>query len=284
MPYRLRFKPPPPPASGPVCDLLSGRTASVGGGSVRRVLPHPKRRLVGAWCFADHFGPSRSAGDVPGQGVGPHPHIGLQTVTWLLAGRTRHRDSLGTNQVIASGQLNWMTAGRGIAHAEDGENSPGDIVHGVQLWVALPEAHRHGAPAFEHIPDPPQVQTGGATVTLLAGSLLGETCPATTFSPLLGADLALPGGASALTLPLQPDFEHAVMVLEGTVTVEGRPVTPNHLLYLGTRRSALTLQGPGRALLLGGAPLQEPVAMWWNFVFRDPDEAAAAAQAWNDAD
>lgn len=275
----LRFKPPPPPAAGPTLVVLPGRVPQFGGGTIRRVLPHPKRRLIGAWCFADHFGPTPSGG--PTGGVGPHPHIGLQTVTWLISGQTRHRDSLGTNQLIRAGEVNWMTAGHGICHAEDGENSSGDVVHGVQLWVALPEHARHGPPQFEHH-TPPTGLVDGAVATVIAGTFAGLHIPATVHSPLVGVDLVLTDGR-AHTLPLDPTFEHGLMVLSGAATVEDCKVSPGSLLDLGRRRSSLNIRGEdgARVMLLGGAPLDEPVAMWWNFVFRTADEAAEAARGWN---
>jgi redox-sensitive bicupin YhaK (pirin superfamily) len=277
----MRFLAPPPPADGPVLDLLPGRLAHLtpGDGGVRRLLPTRGRRLVGGWCFADHFGPSRASGERGG--IGPHPHIGLQTVTWLISGRTRHRDSLGTEQPIVSGEVNWMTAGHGICHAEDGEAAAGEEVHGVQLWVALPEAARHRPPMFEHVL-PPVGGVDGATATVIAGAFAGLTCAATTFSPLVGVDAQLPGGRGH-DLPLDATFEHAVMVIEGAVRVEGVEVAPGALLYLGRRRDHVRVgaAGPARVLLLGGAPLGEPVKMWWNFVFREAAEAAEAARAWS---
>lgn len=278
----LRFKTPPPPADGPVFERAAAREARVGAGVVRRALPHPKRRLVGGWCFADHFGPT---GPGAGMGVGPHPHIGLQTVTWLLEGQVRHRDSIGSDQVIRAGQVNWMTAGRGIAHAEDGENGPGQKTHGVQLWVALPDAARHGPPAFQHIAAPPQVDLEGATGTLLAGTVGGVLSPARTASPLLGLDLQLPDDRRR-SVPLDPAFEHAVLVLEGAVAVAGERVEPGVLAYLGRGRAALEVAGApaGRLLLLGGLPLGEPVQMWWNYVFRTPDELREVISDWNRGD
>lgn len=278
----LVFKPPPPPADQPVFDRWPARIATVGDGAVRRALPHPRRRLIGAWCFLDHFGPSPPGANLA---VGPHPHIGLQTVTWLIEGTLRHRDSLGTDQLICAGQLNWMTAGRGIAHAEDGVNGPGDRTHGVQLWVALPDAARRGAPDFQHIAAPPQIDLDGACLTLLAGRMLGATCPARTHSPLLGIDAKLPD-TRPRHLPLDPTFEHGVVVLDGRVNIDGQTVAPGELVYLGRGRSDLALSGDPRAhlLLLGGAPLREPVAMWWNFVFREAEELRAVIEAWNGGD
>ena len=276
---KVRFPLPTPPADGPVEQVVSARPAAVGGGSVHRHLPHPKRRMIGAWCFVDHFGPFvRGDRDLD---VGPHPHIGLQTVTWLLSRRIRHRDSLGTEQVIRSGQVNWMTAGHGISHSEDGENAPGDVIHGVQLWVALPESARHGPPAFHHDPSPPRFRVEDAELTLLVGSLAGRQAPAPAHSPLLGADVLLDG---AVGLALDPGFEHGVVGLEGAVKVGETVLEPGTSIYLGRGRSELSLEGTGRVLLLGGSPLDEPVLLWWNWVFRDRSELVAATEQWNAAD
>ncbi len=278
---RHRFPVPTPPAAGPVAETTKARQASVGpGGAVRRLLPHPKRRLVGPWCFVDHFGPHPAGAE--DLAVGPHPHIGLQTVTWLISGTIRHRDSLGTNQRITAGQVNWMTAGRGISHSEDGENAPGDIVHGVQLWVALPDAARHQPPAFTHDPAPPRFALGDAAATLIAGRLAGHEGQVETASPLVGADLHF-SGAGAATVPLDPDFEHAVVVLEGSATVAATPLAPGTLLYLGRGRDHLAAESAdgARLLLIGGRPLDEEVLVWWNWVFRSRPELDRAVADWN---
>lgn len=278
---RARFPLPPPPAAGPVLETTTARAAHVGpGGGVRRYLPHPKRRLIGAWCFVDHFGPA-VVGETP-LAVGPHPHMGLQTVTWLISGQILHRDSLGTEQRICAGEVNWMTAGRGISHAEDGLSPPGALLHGVQLWVALPEAARHMPPAFVHDPAPPRFAVEDAEVTLIAGRLGEHSGRVPTHSPLLGADLRLPRGGSA-TLPLDREDEHGVIVLEGSAELAGQPLAPGTLLYLGRQRASLSVSSaPGaRLLLLGGRPLEEPVLVWWNWVFRDRAEIEQATVAWN---
>lgn len=274
---RVRLPLPPSPAEGPVFESIPARRAHVGAaGAVQRLLPHPKRRLVGAFCFVDHFGPTeRGAVDLT---VGPHPHIGLQTVTWLLSGKIRHRDSLGTDQVIEAGQVNWMTAGRGISHSEDGENSSGDVIHGVQLWVALPASHADVAPHFHHDAAPPRLRLDAAEVTLICGRLATHCSSVHTYSPLVSADIALSG---VCALPVDPGFEHAVVWLDGTVRVDGQTVARDSLVYLGTGRSTLSLSGRGRVLLLGGAPLRQPVRMWWNFVGREPAALFGAGQQWN---
>lgn len=253
------------------------RSTEVGGLPVRRALPWHGRRTVGAWCFVDHFGPvgpDRAAA----MQVGPHPHIGLQTVTWLLEGAVLHTDSLGSEQLIRPGQLNLMTAGHGISHAESAQ--PGAGSHGAQLWVALPEATRWGAPAFEHHADLPQVQVGGAVATVLTGELAGTRSPARADTPIVGADLVVRGPAD---VPLQPGWEHAVVVLEGAATVDGERVEPGALAHLEPGRDGLRVEpyGPARMLLLGGEPFEAHPLIWWNFVARTQDEVEAAVADWN---
>lgn len=262
----------------PEVELLPSRDATVGGMAVRRALPRRQRRTVGAWCFADHFGP---VGPSAAMRVGPHPHTGLHTVTWLVDGQVVHRDSLGSEQVIRPGQLNLMTAGHGVSHAEE---SPGDHagdLHGVQLWVAQPEATRHGPPAFEHHAELPRISLGAAVATVLVGEVGGERSPARADSPVLGTELAGPRGRSVV--PLEAGFEHALVVLEGEVTVGGTSIAPRALAYLGEGRESLTIDAAGTmlALLLGGEPLTEDIVMGWNFVARSRDEIARAAADWN---
>lgn len=258
-------------------ELTEARAAEVGGLPVRRALPRSQRRTVGAWCFVDHFGPV-GADRSDSMQVGPHPHIGLQTVTWLLEGEVLHTDSLGSEQPIRPGQLNLMTAGAGIAHAESARRSGG--CHGIQLWVAQPEATRHGASAFEHHPELPQVAIGEAVATVLVGALAGATSPARHDTPLIGADLALAAGDSEL--PLDATWEHALVVSAGRVSVDGQAVAPGQLAYLAPGRAALALraEGPARVLLIGGEPFPEAVLMWWNFVARTRAEVDEARAAW----
>lgn len=274
-----------PPTAGtespapPCVEVLEGRRAEVGGTPVTRLLPKRARRTIGAWCFVDHFGPAEVA-DAAMQ-IGPHPHIGLHTVTWLLAGELVHRDSVGSEQPIRPGQLNLMTAGRGVSHAEETPAVVGGVMHGVQLWVAQPEATRFGAPAFEHHAAMPQVELGAGTATVLVGALDGIASPARADTPLIGADVVVGGGA---LVPLDPGFEHGVVVLEGRLGIDGRELGPGVLAYLGRGRDELDLAGRGRALLLGGAPFEAPVRMWWNFVARTQDELDEARRAWEAGD
>jgi redox-sensitive bicupin YhaK (pirin superfamily) len=246
---------------------------------VRRALPRAGRRTVGAWCFADHMGPAHVSAD-RGIDVGPHPHCGLQTVTWLVAGEVLHRDSLRTEQVIAPGQLNLMTAGHGVSHSEEATGAYAGPLHGIQLWVAQPEATRHGEPAFEHHADLPRAEVGGAVVTALLGTCAGVTSPARRDTEIVGADLDL---HATSTLALDPGFEHALVVLDGAVRVDDEVLTPGHLGHLGIGRHDLRLEvhEPARLLLLGGTPFEAPIVMSWNFVGRTREEMDAARDAWN---
>jgi len=268
------------PATGPVVELEPGRVTRVGSLPVRRVLPHRPRRTVGAWCFADHVGPV-PVGEAGAVGIGPHPHMGLHTLTWVVAGALLHRDSLGSEQLIRPGQLNLMTAGHGVAHAEEDPGLDGGELHAVQLWVAQPEATRHGAPAFEHDADLPRFELPGARATVFVGACNGLESPARRDTEHVGVELVLerPG----VLLPLRADDEHALVVLEGTVSVEGRAVEPGVLGYLGTGRSEcrIDVADHARALLLGGVPFPEPVLMWWNFVARTRVEVSEARRQWS---
>jgi redox-sensitive bicupin YhaK (pirin superfamily) len=262
-------------------EVLDGRSAEVGGFGVRRVLPRRPRRTVGAWCFVDHMGPGSVGGD-RGLDIGPHPHIGLQTVTWLLDGAVLHRDSLGSEQVIRPGELNLMTAGHGIAHAEETTGTHTGRLHGVQLWVAQPAATRDGDAAFEHHAELPRVDLGDATATVLVGALGGARSPARCDTDHVGVDLELRGRRTVV--PLDPRFEHALVALDGGVSVGGRRLEPGHLGYLGVARDELAIDGDGdgpvRVLLLGGVPFPEPVLMWWNYVARTRDEITSAHAEW----
>ena len=266
----------PPP--GAVVEILASREATVGAFPVRRALPQRGRRTVGAWCFADHLGPGTVTAE-QGLGIGPHPHLGLHTLTWLLAGEALHRDSLGSEQVIRPGQLNLMTAGHGIAHSEEGTGYAGPV-HGVQLWIAQPSATRDGGAAFEHHPELPRVELDAAVVTVLVGGLAGARAPTRCDTHLVGADVQLRAGRTVL--PVSDHWEHALVVLEGAVVVDGAPVVPGHLAYLGVGRDELPLDAPetARTLLLGGPPFPERLLMWWNYVARDRAEIAAAHADW----
>ncbi len=260
-------------------EITESRSTELGGVGIRRALPRRGRRTVGAWCFVDHIGPAAVTGG-GGMDIGPHPHIGLQTVTWLLAGEVRHRDSLGSDQVIRPGQLNLMTAGHGVAHAEEATASYRGPLHGVQLWVAQPEATRHGAPAFEHHADLPRVELASGAATVLVGAFAGVVSPARRDTDHFGVDLDLRAGDTVVAL--DPVHEHALVVFSGVVVVGGAALEPGHLGYLDPGRDAIRLRasGPSRALLVGGVPFPEPVTMWWNYVARDRAEITAAHEDW----
>jgi hypothetical protein len=260
-------------------EVTESRTSRVGSFTVRRALPRRERRTVGAWCFVDHMGPLAVTED-EGIDIGPHPHMGLQTVTWLLAGEAVHHDSLGTEQPIRPGQLNLMTAGHGVSHSEERTGRYRGDVHGVQLWVAQPEGTRHAAPAFEHHAELPQLELDGGVATVLVGELGGTTSPARRDTDHVGAELVVRTGGA--TVPLQRTSEHALIVLAGAVAVDGTATTPGHLAYLGAGRDECRIDSLDRStvLLVGGAPFEEPVLMWWNFVARTRAEVSAAREQW----
>jgi redox-sensitive bicupin YhaK (pirin superfamily) len=271
-------------ASSPSFQRIAARVADVGGTPVRRVLPTRERRMVGAWCFLDHAGPyAYAAGG--GLQVGPHPHIGLQTFTWMIEGELLHSDSLGNRQWLRPGQVNVMTAGDGISHAEEAAHDHGGRSHTVQLWIALPDAERRRAPMFQHCPELPHVEREGFDITLLVGDWLGAGSPATVFSPLLGADLRAVA-AAATTLPLRADFEHGMLCLDGEVRIEGESLAPGTLLHIAPGRASLRIEtdAPARLLLVGGQPFGEDVLLWWNFVGRNAEDMTQATQDWNRGD
>lgn len=267
------------PVTPPVAEVDEGREATVGGLTVRRLLPRRRRRTVGAWCFVDHVGPA-SVEEDGGVDIGPHPHIGLHTVTYLLDGQVLHRDSLGSEQVIRPGELNVMTAARGLSHAEEPTGHYRGRLHGVQLWVAQPDATRGGEPAFAHHAALPQAELEDALVTVLVGELSGGISPAALDSTLVGLDVAVRTGTT--TLPLENGFEHVLVVLDGLLVVDDRPVTPGQSAYLGAGRQEVALRAPdeARVLLLGGRRFEEPLLMWWNFVARTHEEIDEAQRQW----
>ena len=263
-------------------SILAPRTVPLGGlraMTVRRTLPQFGRTTIGAWCFIDHFGPNVVA-EAGGMSVGPHPHTGLQTVTWLFEGEVEHRDSVGSRTVVRPGQVNLMTAGAGISHSEHSMPTATRL-HGVQLWVALTDADRHTPPFFEHHVAP-RTLIGAASVIVFAGSLAGLTSDATTFSPLVGAEIIVPAGTD-VTLPVEARFEHGLLVDHGSPVVNDEPVERDHLLYLEPGLSALRIQAGDtdvRLVLLGGEPFGEQIVMWWNFIGRSHEEIVAMRAQW----
>src|SRR5262245_2774148 len=270
-------------ASGPVLESYPARPATLHGGlMVHRALPRAGRRLVGPWCFLDHYGPLAFGAGKP-MDIGPHPHIGLQTVTWLIEGEALHRDSLGSEQMIRPGQLNLMTAGVGIAHSEETPGRHSGKLHGLQLWVALPDRQRHVAPRFDHHAELPVAVTGACRVVVLMGEFDGRRSPAQAYSRLVGAEVVA-ADDDRVDLPVDPDFEHAIVPIEGHVALGDQVLAPATLYYLGVGREAvpLTVRGGSRLILLGGEPFGERILMWWNFVARTPDEIAAARRDWEE--
>ncbi len=253
---------------------------------VRRTLPQRQRSLIGAWCFADHYGPHdvrRSTGmDVP-----PHPHTGLQTVSWLFSGEIEHRDSAGVHALVRPGELNLMTAGAGICHSEVSINQDvSPMLHGAQLWVALPDSDRDTRRDFAHyVPQP--VWLPGAVVRVFLGAVAGARSPAHTFTLLLGAQLDLDAGARVV-LDIDPAFEHGVLCDRGVLSMAGVTLDLADLGYQGPGSSSLQLDNrsdqPARALLLGRAPFTEQVLMWWNFVGRSHDDIVGYRRLWEAAD
>ncbi|MEO3937767.1 pirin family protein [Dermatophilaceae bacterium Soc4.6] len=257
---------------------------------VLRLLPHRERRMVGAWCFVDLFGP-RPVADGEAMHVPPHPHTGLQTVSWLASGRVRHRDALGSVADVVPGRVAVMTAGDGIAHAEDvvveSADSEESVLHGAQLWVALPESERRTPRTFTLHEPAPQAVVEGVRVSVFAGDLAGVRGPQWGFTPLMGVELvpasAGGGGEAVASLRLDAAYEHLLAPMAGEVTVDGVTVGVGQGLFWGTDRASVqvTLSPDARVLLLGGAPFDEEIVMWWNFVARTHDEVVAARDQWN---
>lgn len=248
-----------------------------------RALPSRQRKMVGAWCFLDHAGPvTFEAGH--GLDVGPHPHIGLQTFTWMIDGTVMHADSLGNEQLISPRQINLMTAGHGITHTEVAPPTE-TVMHAAQLWIALPDSHLNIAPAFEHYPALPQVQQDDMDFTILVGDFLGKTSPVKVYSPLVGVDIASKKNA-ATTVALNPDFEYGILLLEGSVTINGKALDMQEMMVSSTGMSELHLElgSNSRILLIGGAPFESDILLWWNFVGRKSDELKQAREQWANHD
>jgi quercetin 2,3-dioxygenase len=265
--------------------VVEARKTSIGDGTeVRRLLPQRTLRTIGAWCFLDHFGPddvSRGSG----MQVPPHPHIGLQTASWLFDGHILHRDGLGSEQLIRPGELNLMTSGRGIAHSEQSPRGRPPVLHGLQLWIALPGDARFSEPSFAHPAQLPVIRDSDGAITVVIGEYQDERSPAATFSPLVGLEVAVPPG-STFILPVRKDFEHGVLAVDGPATVAGAQVEPGLLAYLPQGLSVVLLEpaadsrDPARFFVLGGEPFPEPLLMWWNFVARTGAEIVRAREDW----
>jgi redox-sensitive bicupin YhaK (pirin superfamily) len=278
------------PRAAAVVEILTPRAVPLGGPramSVRRTLPQRQRSLIGAWCFVDHYGPDDVAA-TGGMDVAPHPHTGLATVSWLFTGEVEHRDSHGVHAVVRPGELNLMTGGHGVCHSEVSLPTT-TTLHGVQLWLALPDADRDAPRAFaHHAPEP--FALPGAEIRVFLGTLAGTSSPVETSSPLLGAEIVLEPHAS-VNLDVDPAFEHGVLVDTGGVHVGGEGITPSavaaaELAYLAPGPARLDLTNdakvPARLLLLGGTPFGKQIVMWWNFVGRTHEEIVAFRAAWED--
>jgi len=253
-----------------------------GGFTVRRLLPAASRAAVGPFVFFDHFGPITAQPDDE-HDVRPHPHIGLATLTYLFEGAMLHRDSTGVVQRIEPGAINWMTAGRGIAHSE---RTPDDLrgqvrrSHGLQLWLALPVEQEEVPPAFAHTPADaiPALEVGGAQLRVLVGSAFGVTSPVAELSPTLCLDIALSAGDA---LPLPPATERAVYVVDGAVELDGQPLQPQTMQVLTAGdEPMLSASSDARVVLVGGDPLG-PRHIWWNFVSSRKDRIVQAADDWS---
>ncbi|HZS40832.1 MAG TPA: pirin family protein [Polyangia bacterium] len=259
--------------------VIEARARDLGGFTIGRVLPTRQARSVGPFVLLDHMGPAEHAVEVL-----PHPHIGLATVTYLFEGEIVHRDSLGTRQAIRPGAINWMTAGRGIAHSERAaveEWARAPRIHGLQLWVALPAEHEERAPSFEHVPPAAMAaaEEGGVRLRVLAGSAFGVRAPVATLSPLFYADVALDAGASLALPPPSEHAERAAYLVDGVVGVGAERLEPRRLAVFSSGETVLKAERAARVMLLGGAPLG-PRHMWWNFVSSSRERIEQAKDDW----
>jgi redox-sensitive bicupin YhaK (pirin superfamily) len=278
-----------PPQAHPSAKVISARSIQLTtrtGVEVHRLFPQAGFRKIGAWCFMDHFGPTPQDDAMV---VAAHPHTGLQTATWLIDGAVEHRDSIGNVQTLLPGELNLMTAGKGIAHSELGvlETDPAhpneQQLHAVQLWIALPESARHMAPTFEHHANLPRVVGRGFSAKVFVGEFHGAVSPATTFSPLVGVQLSI-DAAEPVIIPLHSEFEHGILALTGGLFVDGKRVEAGQLIYLPVGDGGVTVHAsrPGtQAMLVGGAPFEEHLVMWWNFIGRTHSEIVEMRRIWN---
>lgn len=264
-------------------EVREGRSTTIGELAIVRVLPTKNRRTIGPWCFVDLM----QADDVerpPPLEIGPHPHIGLATVTWLFSGSALHTDSLGTEQLIRPGQLNLMTASHGIAHAEEGVDTGSTWEQtgtmGVQMWLAQTESTRHGASGFQHLSQLPETEVGAAVARVLIGRLGDAVSPAEFAHPTIGLDITLNGPTA---FPTDARFEHAVIPVDKPIRVDQDIVEPGALAIVPPGRAQIGLtarSSPARLMLLGGKPLGDRVKMWWNFVARTTDELTDAWRDW----
>lgn len=257
-------------------ELLVARDVPLGGTRaimVRRALPHRRIRTIGAWCFADHYGPVSGTPMF----VAPHPHMGLQTVTWLLAGEVEHKDSVGSKVTVKPGDLSLMTSGRGISHSEYSLDAATPMLTGIQFWVALPDSARQMEPTFEFIEGDPSDDP----IKVFIGELAGRTSRATVYTPMVGAQITL-AAVVAQRLELNPEFEHGVVAASGDIRVDGSLVRHGQMMYLepGRKQVAIVASEPATAVLIGGEPFDETLVMWWNFVGRSHEDIVTAREEW----
>jgi quercetin 2,3-dioxygenase len=245
--------------------------------TIRRTLPHRDIKLIGAWCFVDHYGPTNQAQAMQ---VAAHPHTGLQTVTWLFSGEVEHRDSAGHVQRINPGELNIMTSGNGISHSELSLEASADL-HGIQLWVALPESARSVNPAFDHFGELPEIATANYRAKVFIGDFLGLRAPAQTYSDLMGAEINFTKNAIE-AIELKSKFEYGILVIDGDVKIQGDEVPVGSLLYLstGNDRIEISAMEGSKLILLGGEPFTDPIIMWWNFIGRSHEEIVQMREDW----
>lgn len=245
---------------------------------VRRTIPNRKLRTIGAFCFVDYFGPTDQTEAMV---VAAHPHTGLQTVTWLFEGEVEHRDSVGSVQVIKPGQLNLMTAGKGISHSELSKKTEGRL-HGIQLWVALEDKDRFTEPSFEHVSNNQQLENDGMKLKVFMGELMGCGSPAKLYSKLVAAEIELQPGEHVLEV--NPEFEHGLMLVEGDYESEGEKVQEAELVYFESGQSEIkiSVKTKTKLVLIGGEPFKEQLVMWWNFIARSHAEIEQMRLMWND--
>lgn len=282
-PTEKELNPQPPHCAEGNVEIITSRDVPLGGlraMTVKRTLPQRQRSMIGAWCFCDHYGPD-DVSKTGGMDVAPHPHTGLQTVSWLFSGSIMHNDSADYHAVVRPGEANFMTAGSGICHSETSTQDT-KILHGVQLWVALPDKDRNMGRRFENYK--PDVTTfPGGEALVFVGSLLGQTSPISAFTPLVGAEIRLNPGAE-FTFSVNPDFEHGVLLDSGSIELNGSPVNRTELAYTGIGEESLTIKNTSkdlaRMILIGGEPFEERIVMWWNFVGRFHEEVAKAREEW----
>lgn len=260
------------------------RSAEIGRGTViKRALPSRQKRMIGAWCFLDHAGPvTFPQGD--GLDVGPHPHIGLQTFTWMIEGTMMHTDSIGSKQLIRPKQVNLMTAGYGISHTEVAPDTE-TRMHAAQLWIALPDDKINMAPQFDHYPVLPVVEKDNIEFTVLVGEFMDTESPVQVHTELLGIDF-FAKEQTKTRIPLNPKFEYGFMALEGDAIVNGHDLNSDNMVVLEPGISQIEVELPkgSRLLLIGGEPFESPILLWWNLVGRTQEELKTATEQWINQD